>query len=270
MRTVERQSIDFTKIRKLIVKIVDSDVKILGTQSADTYILYQSQPPSLEYKDDTLIISTKDKHFSLLGPVIFGLQSSQESMELVVPCELKELMVSGVSSDVTIHSMKGEALSVKTVSGDISMDSVEFSDCQIKTVSGDITMDSPKIARLVFSSVSGDLNIKNLVCQNSEWIVSTTSGDLTMETVGVPNVRLTMRTASGELNTNVGYTREGRDYLFGDGRMKVTVSTASGDVDIRSTNRTERSDGIEKKILRLVASGKLTYEQAKQILDELS
>ncbi|HEY8540963.1 MAG TPA: DUF4097 family beta strand repeat-containing protein, partial [Pseudothermotoga sp.] len=183
--------------------------------------------------------------------------------------ELREFMISSVSSDIMVHSVRGEILTVKTISGDIVLDSVEFSDCQVKTVSGDIKMDSPTIAKFVFSSVSGDLNIKNLICQNGDWIVSTTNGDLIMETVGVPNMRLTMRTASGELNTNVGYTREGRDYLFGDGRMKITISTASGDVDIISTNRAERSEGIEKKILRLVASGKLTYEQAKQILDEL-
>lgn len=266
---MEKQAIDFTKIKKLIVKTVDTDVKIFGTQSSDTYVTYESQQPHLEYKDDTLTISTRDKHFSLLGPVIFGSGSSQESMEIAVPYELKELMISGVSSDITIRSVRGEALTVKAISGDIALDNVEFSDCQIKTVSGDIRMDSPTIAKFVFSSVSGDLNIKNLICQNGDWIVSTTSGDLIMETVGVPNMRLTMRTASGELNTNVGYTREGRDYLFGDGRMKITISTASGDVDIISTNRAERSEGIEKKILRLVASGKLTYEQAKQILDEL-
>ncbi|HEY8541253.1 MAG TPA: DUF4097 family beta strand repeat-containing protein, partial [Pseudothermotoga sp.] len=102
---MEKQAIDFTKIKKLIVKTVDTDVKIFGTQSSDTYVTYESQQPHLEYKDDTLTISTRDKHFSLLGPVIFGSGSSQESMEIAVPYELKELMISGVSSDITIRSV---------------------------------------------------------------------------------------------------------------------------------------------------------------------
>lgn len=267
---MKRQSIDFSKINKLIVKTVDNDLKVIGTQSSDTYIAYESEEPYLEYKDDTLTISTKNKHFSFLGPIAFGSLGSREALEIFIPHGLKELTVSGVSSDIMVRSVKDEFLIIRTISGDIVLDNAEAADCQIKTVSGDIKMDSPTFTKLVFSSVSGDLWIKNLICHDSDWIVSTTSGDLVIQTVGVPNMRLTMRTASGELKTNVGYVREGRDYLFGDGRMKITISTASGDVDIKSTNRDERSDGIEKKILRLVANGKLTYEQAKQILDELS
>lgn len=267
---MEKLSIDFARFKKLVVKVVDMDVRITGTHSSEAYISFESEQPHLEYKDDTLVITAKEKHFSLLGPMIFGSHSTEETMQIVVPYQLKELTVNGVSSDVAVYSIKGEVLAVKTISGDVVLENVEFSDCQMKTVSGDIKIDSPVIAKLVFSSVSGDLHIKNLICQDGDWIVSTTSGDLTMQTVGVPNMRLTLRTASGELNTNVGYTREGRDYLFGDGRMKMTISTASGDVNIISTNRAERSEGIEKKILRLVASGKLTYEQARQILDELS
>ncbi|HOJ89364.1 MAG TPA: DUF4097 family beta strand repeat-containing protein [Pseudothermotoga sp.] len=267
---MQKQLIDFSKIDKLIVKIVDSDLKVVGTQSSDTYIAYESDQPHLEYNGDTLTISTKERQFSFLGPVVFGPRGSKEALEIVVPHGLEELTVSGVSSDILMRSITGRNLVVRTISGDIVLDNVEFTDWQIKTVSGDIRMDSPVAAKLVFSSVSGDLKIKNLTCRESEWIASTTSGDIFIETVGIPSIRLTMRTASGEVNANVGYTREGRDYLFGDGRMKITVSTASGDVDIKSTNRAERSEGIEKKILRLVASGKLTYEQAKQILDELS
>jgi len=262
---VQKELIDFAKIRKLIVKVVSSEIKIFGTQSAENYVAYESQQPSLEFKDGTLVVSTRDRHF--LG---FAVLESKEKLEIAVPLNMKEISLGCVSSEVSISSVKSEVLLLRTVSGDASLEDIESYECQIKTVSGDITIDSPNFAKLVFSSVSGDLIVRNLITQSGEWIISTTSGDITFETVGIPNMQLMMRTASGELSTNVGYTRQGRDYLFGNGKMKVTVSTASGDVVIRSTNRAERAEGIEKKILRLVASGKLTYEQAKEILDELS
>lgn len=262
---MQKQLIDFTKIKRLVVKVVSSNIKIFGTQSTENYIAYESQQPSLEYKDDTLVVSSKDRQF--LG---FSIMESKENLEIAVPLDMKEISVGCVSSDVVVNSLRAELLVLRTVSGDASLQDIECSECQMKTVSGDIRVDSPSLARLIFSSVSGDLTVRNLITQGSEWIISTTSGDVSLETVGVPNIRLTLRTASGDLNTNVGYTRQGRDYLFGDGRMKITVSTASGDVQIRSTNRAERTEGIEKRILRLVASGKLTYEQAKEILDELS
>ncbi|MGJ8454555.1 DUF4097 family beta strand repeat-containing protein [Pseudothermotoga sp. U03pept] len=261
---MEKQLIDFAKIKKLVVKVVSANIKIFG-QSSENYVAYESQEPSLEYKDDTLVVSSRDQHF-----LNFGFSHSEGRLELAIPVDMKEISVGCVSSDVTIRSIRTERLMVRTVSGDVLLEDVVCSDCQMKTVSGDMTFDSPAIEKLVFSSVSGDLTMKNLVTCDSEWIITTTSGDISFETVGIPNMRLTMRTASGDLNTNVGYTRQGRDYLFGDGRMRITANTTSGDVQVKATNRAERSEGIEKKILRLVASGKLTYEQAKQILDELS
>lgn len=264
---MEKQKVDFSSVKKLIVKVVSSNVTIMGSDPLETYISYTGRQPDLELKDDVLTITLKENN--LFNVFDFGFKSSNGEIIIAAPYELMELSLNGVSSDVEVKTIKVNNLSLRTVSGDLSIDDVYSKQCQIKTVSGDVTISSSRLEKAVFTSVSGDLLVKGLNCDNYEWILSTASGDLTVETAGIPDLRLSMRTASGDLTTNIGYTREGRDYIFGDGKMKITVSSASGDVCIKSTNRAERTENIEKKILKLVASGKLSYEQAKQILDEL-
>ncbi|MEJ5230062.1 MAG: DUF4097 family beta strand repeat-containing protein, partial [Pseudothermotoga sp.] len=130
---MQKQLIDFTKIKKLVVKVVSSNIKIFGTQSTENYIAYESQQPSLEYKDDTLVVSSKDRQF--LG---FSIMESKENLEIAVPLDMKEISVGCVSSDVIVNSLRAELLVLRTVSGDASLQDIECSECQMKTVSGDI------------------------------------------------------------------------------------------------------------------------------------
>jgi len=168
-----------------------------------------------------------------------------------------------------MKSTSAEKIVLRSVSSDVKLDLVKCAKLETKTVSGDIHLVSPSVQHLVVTSVSGDIVFKNVTCERHEWLITTVSGDVNIETVGVPSITLSFRSRSGDLSSNVGYTRDGKNYLFNDGKLKMTVNSTSGDVQITATNRADRTDSIEKKILKLVADGKLSYEQAKEIIEEL-
>ncbi len=260
---MQKQPLDFSSVKKLVVKSIDSDVQIDVSKTGEYFVVGSEKDLLIDRKNDTVEISTRGR---FILPMI---HYDSSPISVSIPPQLNEILVTSVSGDVKVNSVKASKLSFKTTSGEFTCDSINCDFCEIRTISGDISLSQPNTRRLVITTISGDIEIKGVVPGDYDWVISSVSADVELETVGVPNMRVTFRTASGDLTSNIGYTREGREYLFGDGRMKVVVSTTSGDLTIKATNRAERAEDIEKKILRLVAEGKLSYEQAREILKEL-
>ncbi|AEH50740.1 DUF4097 family beta strand repeat-containing protein [Pseudothermotoga thermarum] len=259
---MQKFSLDFSDVRKLIVKSLSSDVQISSSQM-EYSVTGPEKDLLIEKKNGTLEISVTGR-----GMIpIFNHDSTPIS--LTIPTQLDEIIVTTISGDVKANHVKAENMKFKTTSGEISLNRLLANFCEIKTVSGDISISQQSSRKIVITTVSGDIKIKEVVCEDYEWIISSISGDVEIETVGVPSLRILFKTVGGDLTSNIGYVREGKEYVFGDGRMRLIVNTTSGDLTIKSTNRAERAESIEKKILKLVAEGKLSYEQAKEILKEL-
>ena len=264
---METQKIDWSGVKKLALKSVSTDVIVIRGTEKEKTIQYEGEAPKIEKRNETLEISIKGVN-SILGG-IFSFGSSTDALKIEVPEDLEEISVSQVSGDVDMKSTSAEKIVLRSVSSDVKLDLVKCAKLETKTVSGDIHLVSPSVQHLVVTSVSGDIVFKNVTCERHEWLITTVSGDVNIETVGVPSITLSFRSRSGDLSSNVGYTRDGKNYLFNDGKLKMTVNSTSGDVQITATNRADRTDSIEKKILKLVADGKLSYEQAKEIIEEL-
>ncbi len=260
---MQKQLLDFTGVRKLIIKSIDSDVQVSVSKTGEFYVTGPEKDLLVDKRNEILEISTRGRF------IIPMLNYDSTPISVLVPANLGEIFVNTVSGDLKLDALRANKISIKTTSGDIVFAAGVSDFCEIRSISGDTSLSQPNIKRLVITSISGDIVIKEILCGDQDWIISSVSGDVELDTAGIPSMRLTFRTAGGDFTSNVGYTREGKEYVIGDGRMKLVVSTTSGDLTIRATNRAERTEDIERKILKLVADGKLSYEQAREILREL-
>lgn len=267
---MERKSILIDKqVNEVQIKVTSSNVKVTKSDDGSLKLFFDEEAPDVRIDNDVLSVSATGYEKSFLGLVSFGSNSS-ENIELYVPSHLNFLQISSVSGDVEVSSIAFERCALKTISGEIAMKSCRAQSVEIKTVSGDIELSALDVQKIAVTSASGDVKVDKLECKEYDWLFSTVSGDVNLNVVGLPNMKLILRTASGDFSSSVGYSRRGNEYLFGDGRMRIIVSTVSGDVHVKVVSQRERREEIEKRILRLVAEGKLSYEEAKQMLQELS
>lgn len=267
---MERKFISIEKrVNEVRIRIASGSLKIARSPEADFKLFFEENAPDVHVDGDVLNIDMKSYERGVLGLLGLG-SSSSEKLELYIPIDLTSLFINSVSADVQISSVNVEKGVLKTVSGETNLEDCRAQSVEIKSVSGDIELSAVDVKRLAINNASGDVVVNKLECKEYDWLLSTVSGDISLSLVGLPNMRLIFKSASGELNSNVGYNRRGNEYVFGDGRMRIIVSTVSGDVNIKVVNKRERVEEIERRILRLVAEGKLNYEEAKRMLEELS
>jgi len=267
---LERKSILIEKhVNEVHIKLTSGAVKVVKSSDDSFKLFFEENAPDVRIDNDVLSINVRGYEKGLLGLINFG-SGPSEHLELHVPTHLKLLQISSISADIKVSSLSFEHGTLKTVSGEIKIDGCRAQSVEIKTVSGDIELSTVDVQRLAVASASGDINVDKLECREYDWLLSTVSGDMSLNVVGLPNIRLSLKSTSGDISSNVGYVRRGNEYIFGDGRMKIVASTVSGDVRLKVMSKKERVEEIEKRILRLVAEGKLSYEEAKQMLQELS
>lgn len=267
---MERKSIIIEKhVNEVHIKLTSGTVKVVKSSDDSFKLFFEENTPDVHIDNGVLSISVRGYEKGLLGLINFG-SGSSEHLELHVPVRLKLLQVSSISADVELSSLSFERGILKTVSGEIRVENCQSENIEVKTISGDINLSTIDVRRLAIASASGDINVDKLECREYDWLISTVSGDITLNVVGLPNMSLSLKSTSGDLSSNVGHSRRGNEYVFGDGRMRIVASTVSGDVQVKVVSKKERMEEIEKRILRLVAEGKLSYEEAKKMLQELS
>lgn len=267
---VEKKFISIEKqVSEVRVKITSGNLKVMRSPEGSFKLFFEEIEPDVRIDGNALIIDAKKIESGIFGLLGFS-SSSSEQLELHIPVDLASIFVNSVSADVQVSSVNAEKCMFRTVSGEIILENCRSRNVEVKSVSGDVVLSAIDVERLVISNASGDVIVNKLECREHDWLLNTVSGDVELNVVGLPNMKLILKSASGELTSNVGYSRHGNEYVFGDGRMRIIVSTVSGDVRVKVMSKRERVEEIERRILRLVAEGKLSYEEAKRMLEELS
>lgn len=120
--------------------------------------------------------------------------------------------------EVTIPTnFKGKVV-IKGSSGNVASEQLATSDVEIETKSGDVS--------IAFEDFHSDVH------------VATTSGDIElMLNEEQPNVQLTSKTKSGDhiIAIPIPISQDGKeiDAISGDGKFKIELTTASGDIAVR-------------------------------------
>jgi len=147
------------------------------------------------------------------------------------------LSVDTGSGDITLSNIRTGDLSLDTGSGDVRVDGVTASALSVDTGSGDVTVTAAAVGNVEVDTGSGDIRI-GLTGDVSELSVDTGSGDVEVSAPKSLGATVEIETSSGDIRTEfpLQVTRKGRDGLrgtIGDGRGRIMIDTASGDVVLR-------------------------------------
>jgi hypothetical protein len=124
---------------------------------------------------------------------------------------------------------------IETISGDALVDAATDLDVTVRTVSGDIRIRAPRVLRLEAATTSGDVLVEGALADAGHHAVTSVSGDVRLATGS--EVRLDLQSVSGDVRASVPHRSEGtrgrRTLVVGSGRVRVSVRTLSGDVQLR-------------------------------------
>ena len=175
-----------------------------------------------------------------------------------------EVTVNSTSGDISVEHLTATALSVSTTNGEVSVDLPEelmleraelrttsgdvearlnTQRCKAQSMSGDVSLEG-RIREAEVGSVSGDIELRadleqvnvksvsgdvDVTCDSEELReikAQSTSGDVDVRLPGgIRSICLNTKTLSGDVNYSVG--------LDPNARVRVTVTTVSGDIDVR-------------------------------------
>lgn len=146
-----------------------------------------------------------------------------------------ELELQSGSGDVELHSLQAQNMRLQSGSGDIDAAAVSGEALYAVTGSGDICI-SGSMAEYTVKTGSGDVSLKAGTGAVSVR-VETGSGDASVDMKDVENVEVRASVGSGD---GVIYTADGSRHqvscggcTVGYGDCKVSVSTGSGDLEVR-------------------------------------
>lgn len=175
-----------------------------------------------------------------------------------------EMTVNSTSGDISVDGVEATALTASTTNGEVNVDlpeelTLERAElrttsgdvearlnarrCKAQSMSGDVSLEG-RIREADVGSVSGDVNLRadveqvnvksvsgdvDVTCDSEELrevTAQSTSGDVDVRLpIGVRCISLNTKTLSGDVNYNVA--------LDPNAPVRVTVSTVSGDIDVR-------------------------------------
>ena len=193
----------------------------------------------------------------------------EKMLTLTLPqgAELKNAAIHTTSGDIEIPEMKaGELLVLDTTSGDIRANA-EAKNAEINTTSGDqqlkitgksdilrinstsgnIGIEAEGAETLEAASTSGGIsstaddggavkanstsgNIYVMLGKMNSLDIDATSGNVTAALPAEPGFTAHVGTTSGAFNSDIALTRNGDDYVCGNGSVKVSIDTTSGNI----------------------------------------
>lgn len=141
------------------------------------------------------------------------------------------------SGDIVLSNVKTGDLSLDTGSGDVRVDGMTGSSLKVDTGSGDVLVSEASVGIINVDTGSGDIRL-GLTSDVAELSVDTGSGDVELTAPATLGATVDIETSSGDIDTQfpLQVTRKGHDGLkgtIGDGKGRITIETASGDVALR-------------------------------------
>ncbi len=138
------------------------------------------------------------------------------------------------SGDLRLQLLAGP-VEADSLSGDISIDGISTIAVAARSVSGDVHIRAPQLEALSATSTSGDIQVEGALGGTSAHTISSVSGDVQLATGSA--VQVEAQTVSGDIRAGVAHRAEGgrgrRTLTVGDGHVRVSVRTMSGDIRLR-------------------------------------
>lgn len=250
------------KIKNINVNWLDGSVTLTAADTSQVTVKETSnkklrKEEQLHYylKGDTLLIEYRGPGKNIISAFGSGLS---KKLEIQIPREhassLGEILVDGVSSDISLDDLKTKKLSLDNVSGDITLKNTETDtlaadttsgslhstnltvnhNADTSTTSGDVILDG-SVKAADHDSVSGDLRITSSVCPEKVQ-ADTTSGSVILNIPDNAGFTVDYDTVSGDLETDFPTTGSDSHHTYESGQSQFRLSTVSGDISISKRN----------------------------------
>ena len=138
------------------------------------------------------------------------------------------------SGDVRLGLNAGP-VTVEAVSGDVRIEASCDLDVTARTVSGDVRVRASRITAVDAVTTSGDIEIDGALAEGGRHNFVSVSGDVRLITGS--EIRVETQSVAGDIHAALAHRSEGtlgrRVVTIGSGRVRVSVKTMSGDVDVQ-------------------------------------
>lgn len=290
---MKRGEVRVDNLEELTLSTISADLEVIPHE--DSCIEYEVYGEEEEYEPEIVVMGSKvtiNFEKTRLGKkMIFGLisipdVSSVDKAVVRVPKSFESLKLKTVSGEVRLSSVECSSLKLSSVSGEFTVEGVVTHELSGSSVSGDLHIDDVLVKReLQFSSVSGDCRVSLKDRPPRRVQLATTSGDVLIKIEKVPPMEVRVSCVSGDFVHNLNLSKVAKNVYRNadvpDCEFKLT--SVSGDVVLKGSYRDvveedvyEEVEGSDQqmedeaqRIKRMFEDGKLTREQATQILETL-
>ena len=153
---------------------------------------------------------------------------------VTVTTDAEDVAVDTASGSVRLnHSGEAKRVELNTASGEILAELGNIAELDADSASGKLAFTARSLGTAEISSASGDVH---LTCDSTptELEIDTASGAVTLTLPGDADFRMEVDTASGKFRSEIPLAMQDDEYLAGSGRGEIEISTASGDITLKS------------------------------------
>ncbi|MCD6462507.1 MAG: DUF4097 family beta strand repeat protein [Thermotogae bacterium] len=284
-----KKTLDLEGVRRLSISTIGADVDIVPLKETGKKLVYEvfgnteDYSPEIKRHGDVLILNFESEK-KLLGFLPIGRSSDVSRVELHVPDGLRELKVRSTSGDIAVKDLNIDDLVMNTVSGDFHISRMRIDILNASNVSGCFSgKDISCRENCTVSTISGDCYL-NFRGDGPRVIkASTVSGDLTVLLENIVGLEVKVSSVSGTFSHSIPLMKVSKGVYKTNGAVNrsLVFSSVSGDIILKSyehekTTVDDTADDYEiimgeeaRKIIRMLEDGKLTREQAEELLRAL-
>ena len=151
------------------------------------------------------------------------------SGDIRAAAEAKDAEINATSGDQKVRiTGKAEIIRINSTSGNIEVEADEAAILEAASTSGCVSITAADGGAVKANSTSGNIYVALEKMDSLD--IDATSGSVTAMLPAEPGFTAHVDTTSGSFSYGIALTRDGDNYVCGNGSVKVSIDTTSGDV----------------------------------------
>lgn len=185
--------------------------------------------PALQAQNLKLDVTSGDI-FASVSARQAAVKLTSGDMELKFSGAAEAVKVGSTSGNLLLEAERAETVDLGSTSGTIRAAVKTAKTVEIRSSSGDVQAIIGAAEKAKIGSTSGDVQLK--IAQFDELSVKTTSGNIEAAVPTAPGFTARFRTTGGDVAYDLPLTKQGKDYICGDGSAALELKTTSGDITL--------------------------------------
>lgn len=162
-------------------------------------------------------------------------QMTSGDMDLDISGTVKEITAYATSGNIRIIAEETEKMDAGVTSGLVQVKADRAGDFKASATSGNLDIDITDAGSAVLKGTSAGITVRLGKLDKLE--VGATSGDVKAFLPAEPGFKAHLTTTSGRFDYGMNLTKQGNDYICGDGSAEVNINVTSGNVRIEEVSK---------------------------------